>query len=428
MRTFHKSFFRHTVTAVTTPVTILLTILFAAGAQAQTTRHVAADGSGEYTTIQAAITAANPGDTLLVAAGVYRESIEWPSKDLVIEGAGAGWSVLDVSGASGSRCVHAVGQSSASRFQGFTCQGGSNYGGGILTEGSSLIIANCVLSGNSAGAGYLGGGMYLSGGSPAVVNSVFSNNTSGYWGGGLFIEDGTAATLVNCTFSGNTAYDGGAIFNYATTTTLANCIIWGNSADYDPGMENYYYNSPSISNCDIQGLPNSLPDSNGNFAGDPLFVDAVHGDFHLAPGSPCIDTGNNTSIVSPPFPTDGDNVIIDLDGSPRILGGVVNMGAYEARPPIANAGQDSTYTILHDGDPTTNTVSFTLQGSGSDPEGGSLSYEWRDASGVVGTTPTLNVSRSAGTYQFILSVTDSAGLHQSDASSSRSRRSQTRPH
>ena len=44
------------------------------------------------------------------------------------------------------------------------------------------------------------------------------------------------------------------------------------------------------------------------------------GDLHLSIGSPAIDAGNNTFIAG---------VIFDLDGNPRIMNGIVDMGAYE---------------------------------------------------------------------------------------------------
>jgi hypothetical protein len=55
---------------------------------------------------------------------------------------------------------------------------------------------------------------------------------------------------------------------------------------------------------------------------DPLFVDAVNGDYHLQAGSPVINKGNNQALSLPPT---------DKDGYPRILptGGTVDMGAFE---------------------------------------------------------------------------------------------------
>ena len=61
------------------------------------------------------------------------------------------------------------------------------------------------------------------------------------------------------------------------------------------------------------------PQGAGNISGDPCFVDAVHDDFRLRAGSPCLDAGSNSFVQS----------ATDLAGNPRISNNTVDMGAYE---------------------------------------------------------------------------------------------------
>jgi hypothetical protein len=56
---------------------------------------------------------------------------------------------------------------------------------------------------------------------------------------------------------------------------------------------------------------------------DPLFLNPGIGDYHLQANSPCINAGAN-------FEVSGTN---DLDGNPRIVGGTVDIGAYEYQTP-----------------------------------------------------------------------------------------------
>ena len=57
----------------------------------------------------------------------------------------------------------------------------------------------------------------------------------------------------------------------------------------------------------------------GNITNDPQFVNAAVSNFHLLATSPCIERGNNALVL-------GSS---DLDGSPRIINGRVDIGAYE---------------------------------------------------------------------------------------------------
>ncbi len=69
---------------------------------------------------------------------------------------------------------------------------------------------------------------------------------------------------------------------------------------------------------------------------DPYGADGILGteddDFRLLPGSPAIDSGRNET--EPPLPA------MDLDGYPRILNDIVDLGAYESMDRV-NADNDA---------------------------------------------------------------------------------------
>jgi len=78
--------------------------------------------------------------------------------------------------------------------------------------------------------------------------------------------------------------------------------------------------------------------------------------------------------------------------------------------PIANAGPDLTVKLKG------KTASFTLNGSGSDPDGDPLTYAWRDAAGnLVGSAANVTVKRGVGTWTFTLTVSDGRGGTGSDS-------------
>jgi hypothetical protein len=90
-----------------------------------------------------------------------------------------------------------------------------------------------------------------------------------------------------------------------------------------------------------------------------------YGDYHLLPASPCIDTGDPNYEAEPNE--------TDLDGNARVIGGRVDMGAYEFNHiPIADAGPNQiAYALIDD------IAEVFLDGNDSyDPDGDQLSYSW----------------------------------------------------
>jgi hypothetical protein len=214
-----------------------------------------------------------------------------------------------------------------------------NGGGMFNFQNSSPIVTNCTFSGNSV---WYGGGMSnVQNSSPTVTNCFFIGNKASIGGGGgMCNQDSCSPTVTNCTFSGNSAiFTGGGMFNNINSSpTVTNCILWGDSAPNGPEIFNDGTSSATVSYSDVQGGETGVYDpcdgllwGAGNIDADPCFVDAANGDYHLLEDSPCVDAGDNTAVPS--------GVTTDLDGNPRIVNGIVDMGAFEAQlvnqPPVA---------------------------------------------------------------------------------------------
>jgi hypothetical protein len=186
------------------------------------------------------------------------------------------------------------------------------------------MLNNCTLTGNSAnGQTYYG--YYVPG-----------------FGGGACSDGYQPCTLNNCTLTGNSASDeGGGAYG----ATLNNCIVYFNSdtngGNYDPSSDlNYCCTTPMPTN----GV--------GNITNDPAFVNYAGGNLRLQSNSPCINSGDNAYVVGS----------TDLDGNPRIVGGTVDIGAYEYQTPVSMI---SYAWLQHYGLPiNTNTDTVDLDGTG----------------------------------------------------------------
>ena len=120
--------------------------------------------------------------------------------------------------------------------------------------------------------------------------------------------------MTNCTFTNNTGPSGHAVsIIYGSNTTIVNSILYNN------GNTTPLYIFPSSGSVMPSGYNNII--QGGTLGGtnvNPLFVSAS--DFHLTSTSPAINVGNNAYL---------GGVTADLDGNNRIVGGTVDLGAYE---------------------------------------------------------------------------------------------------
>ena len=287
--------------------------------------------------------------------------------------------------------------SSETRLDGFTITGGraedtsllvypQSFGGGVyVSVGSPAdvpVVENCRLIGNYAvwGGGFFtdsgstcslvadtfrgneatnyGGGAYFWNGQVTATNCLFAGNYAGNQGGGVF-NNRCTLKIASSTFSGNAAAtSGGAVFNQlnGNPVTFANTIIWNNSVrgtttPSDASVANS--TATTFSYCLIQNF--NPPSAAGNLDGtdpanDPLFVTPITigtaptstGNLHLLRGSPAIDAGDQSFNVE----------TNDLDGLARVVGGNIDMGAYEFRTfplSIASPGNGDTALVTWPG-------------------------------------------------------------------------------
>ncbi|HXJ57957.1 MAG TPA: choice-of-anchor Q domain-containing protein [Verrucomicrobiae bacterium] len=339
------------------------------------------------TNIQDAVDAAVAGDEVVVTNGVYQpisvgkplsvRSVNGP-KPTIIDGGGL------------VRCAYLTNSATLSGFSlnnGYVNVASGPAGAGVFCASHTVLVSDCVLSSNQAyqyiprvgefpggeGGGAYGGtldnctltgNLAGDGGGAAgctLNNCTLTNNQAAvrddYCGCVLFARGGGAyyCTLNNCTLIDNWAradmfksfrwdevylYGGGA---YACT--LNNCTLTRNRASVDPtglgvgraygggasecALNNcilYFNTAPFGANYDDCTLNYSctapFPASGGgNITNDPLFVDQASGNLRLQSNSPCINVGNNSYVTN----------ATDLDGNPRIVRGIVDIGAYESQ-------------------------------------------------------------------------------------------------
>ena len=240
----------------------------------------------------------------------------------------------------------------------------ASSGGGIASPLNTVTVTNSTISGNEAAGD--GGGIRAAG--VIAVNSTFSGNRA-LRGGGMLVDVG-GAIVINSTITDNTATaDGGGVFTSFSSgsITLRNSIVAGNSDAgngrspdlFDLGNINAQSSLIGVnSSVVLNPAPVGLPDANGNVIGTllspidpklgPLAFNGGPTQTHaLLPGSPAINAGSN-ALAKTAGPDgifgNGDDVALTTDqrGVPfdRILGGRVDIGAFELRALVVNTNAD----------------------------------------------------------------------------------------
>jgi len=216
----------------------------------------------EYATIDDGIVAAQVGDTVLVAPGVYsgpgNRSLSFYGKDIVlVSEEGAEQTVIDVQ-ANFSQPARALlidgGESPAAVLDGFTIINGfmstqpdfappqdlhDLSGGGFKVNlYSNPTIRNVIV--RNCHSEFTGGGASIEiGSAPTLTGVLIESCTAGIQGGGLSVESGSTPVIEACVFTGNRSRIGGGMFtdvgSFGPPWRVVDCTLASNFAQDSGG-------------------------------------------------------------------------------------------------------------------------------------------------------------------------------------------------
>jgi hypothetical protein len=248
--------------------------------------------NSSHCSIQDAVDKAVDGDIIEGEPGIHYESVSVYGKRLELRGRVD----PDAPGLSKFAAINAGGIDSAFLFSG--CSGSvlsrfmvTNAIHGVKCDNAGITIENNWIYGNEYGV--------CSNGASSAVNicnnTVVDNNSCGVYAA------------------------------FGAALNVSNCILWNNGDDL--------FGCNATYSCISDGDPGS-----GNISSDPNFVDPNDRDYHLQPGSPCVDAGNAGASY---FGT-------DIDGDERIIGGEVDLGADEVFVRARNVDLGISYLTIQE--------------------------------------------------------------------------------
>jgi len=293
----------------------------------------------QYPTIQQAINTAVNGDIVIISPGVYEgagnTNLDITNKIITVRSNDpddpeiVASTIIDCNGSG-----RGINLNAGAAIEGLTITRGNYTGGAGIYVYSSSVIRNCVITNNSSPS--FGGGIYVYQGYAYIYNCVISKNLSQTDGGGVYIRNvsNTGLFAEGCTFAGNQATNqGGGVSTGGTSCVFSatHSIFWDNIDSGGAGSATSQIKAPAgwagISfSCVEDTDPNdtTIPfggAEKGNIDDDPLFVNPDVNDYHLTKNSPCIEAGNPLAV--------SNTNATDIDGQPRIMGLVEDMGADE---------------------------------------------------------------------------------------------------
>ncbi len=218
------------------------------------------------------------GDTILVADGVYAESVDFVGKGVRVAAGGAGRPrIVGAPGQDVSTVQFRSGEGSGAILEGIevtggigTNVGGVRYGGGILIERSTPTLRDVVIRGSNA---QRGAGLALLRGRVVLSHCLVDDNTARRMGAGVYAA-GALVTMDNTTLSGNrTTFErGGGFFGGPhSVLNLDHCTVESNQSGSGAGV--YSLGHATLNEVTFQG--NTIIDGYSGRGGGAYLTEAT---------------------------------------------------------------------------------------------------------------------------------------------------------
>ena len=281
--------------------------------------------------LQSQINQATAGSIIFIPEGIYNESITI-DKPLVLVGSDSDQTMIQ---ATNNEPVLRVASSDVT-IMNMKISGSTGYGielvDSSLSSPRNIQINNVVFENNAQGGVLIQG---LTGGSP--INYTIENNT--FIGGADGITIDIPETQVDASIVRDNIFSGQSVAPIHILSSDDSHV------EYSYNLFNGCGAGSCVTNWHMGSLSAASTEHDNLFDLDPLFVDAVNGDYQLSAGSPAIDAGDPSLLNELLY--DGDN-----DGTARI-----DIGAFEAKPLMisGNLGIDGATLSYTDGSPKTAT-------------------------------------------------------------------------